>query len=202
MNKYINSGIKKINEVAEGLAGTAYWQKVMPGFKQLQEEVGESVMRAGKVGNEINNNSSISRAIAQTFINLQGKTVTEEEIKSLSKKISSKLHTEADIEKLFRENAHLFGGKDYTPNLNNIKNMAQYTNATPMGSYKNLSTLQKLKEVPKAYFTNPDKNIRTTRALTAAGVYAGASIGSRYLTGGTITKDSYGRNDIAGIPFI
>lgn len=199
---YINSGVKKINEIAEGLAGSAYWQKVMPGFKQLQQEVGESVMRAGKVGNEMSNASSISRAMAQMFMNLQGKTVTEEEVKALSSKISSKLHNEADIEKLFKENAHLFGGKDYSAQLNAVKNRAKYTNATPMGSYKNLSPLEKIKEVPKAYFTNPDKNIRNTRIKTAVGAYAGAAIGSRYLSGGSLTKDAYGRNDIAGIPFI
>lgn len=199
---YINSGVKKINEIAEGLAGSAYWQKVMPGFKQLQQEVGESVMRAGKVGNEMSNASSISRAMAQMFMSLQGKTVTEEEVKALSNKISSKLHNEADIEKLFKENAHLFGDKDYSAQLNAVKNRAKYTNATPMGSYKNLSTLQKIKEVPKAYFTNPDKNIRNTRIKTAVGAYAGAAIGSRYLSGGSLTKDAYGRNDIAGIPFI
>lgn len=199
---YINSGVKKINQIAEGLAGTAYWQKVMPGFKELQQEVGESVMRAGKVGNEINNASSISRAMAQMFMGLQGKTATEEEVKTLSSKISSKLHTEADIEKLFKENSHLFGGKDYSMQLNAVKKQAQYTNATPMGSYKSLSPLEKLKKVPKAYFTNPDKGIRDTRIKTAIGTYAGAAIGSRYLSGGSLTKDAYGRNDIAGIPFI
>lgn len=56
--------------------------------------------------------------------------------------------------------------------------------------------------VPRAYYGNPDKKIRNTRIAATAGAYVGAAVGGRYLSGGTLTTDSYGRKDIAGIPFI
>ena len=56
--------------------------------------------------------------------------------------------------------------------------------------------------MPKAYFSNPDKDIRKARVGAAVGAYAGVAIGGRVLSGGSLTTDSYGRKDIAGIPFI
>ena len=50
--------------------------------------------------------------------------------------------------------------------------------------------------VPRAYYGNPDKKIRNTRIATTAGAYVGAAVGGRYLAGGTLTTDSYGRKDI------
>ena len=55
---------------------------------------------------------------------------------------------------------------------------------------------------PQAYFKNPDKKVRNTRIGTAVGAYAALSVGGRYLQGGTLTTDQYGRKDIAGIPFL
>lgn len=56
--------------------------------------------------------------------------------------------------------------------------------------------------IPKAYFSHPDKQIRSTRINSAIGAYAAATIGTRVMSGGSLTTDSYGRKDIAGIPFI
>jgi hypothetical protein len=47
-----------------------------------------------------------------------------------------------------------------------------------------------------------DKKYGATRIKTAIGVYAGANIGGRMLSGGSITTNSQGERDIAGIPFI
>ena len=43
---------------------------------------------------------------------------------------------------------------------------------------------------------------RVARIGAAAGLYAGGAIGTRYLTGGTLTYNNEGESDIAGIPFI
>lgn len=56
--------------------------------------------------------------------------------------------------------------------------------------------------VPRAYFDSPDKKVKTSRIAAAAAAYAGVSVGGRVLSGGTLTRDQYGRKDIAGIPFI
>lgn len=55
---------------------------------------------------------------------------------------------------------------------------------------------------PEAYFTNPDKSIAATRRNVAVGGVAAAGIGGRFLSGGTLTEDSYGRKNIVGVPFI
>ena len=65
-----------------------------------------------------------------------------------------------------------------------------------------ISPYQKPFIYPVAYFSNPDKHIRHTRINTAIGTYAGVAVGGRYLSGGTLTRDKYGRKDIAGIPFL
>lgn len=56
--------------------------------------------------------------------------------------------------------------------------------------------------IPKAYFGHPDKQVRSTRINTAIGAYAAATVGTRIMSGGNLTTDSYGRKDIAGVPFI
>ena len=65
-----------------------------------------------------------------------------------------------------------------------------------------MSIPDKIMKYPQAYFKNPDKEIRNTRIGTAVGVYTALSVGGRYLQGGTLTTDEYGRKDIAGIPFL
>lgn len=56
--------------------------------------------------------------------------------------------------------------------------------------------------IPKAYFNNSDSSIKKARIQGAIGGYAAVSVGGRFLNGGTLTTDSYGRKNIAGIPFI
>lgn len=65
-----------------------------------------------------------------------------------------------------------------------------------------LGLYDKITKYPQAYFSNPDKKVRNTRIGTAVGTYAALSVGGRYLQGGTLTTDQYGRKDIAGIPFL
>ena len=67
---------------------------------------------------------------------------------------------------------------------------------------KDASILQKPTTYAQAYFSNPDKTVKTQRIATAIGAYAGLTVGGRYLSGGTLTTDSYGRKDIAGVPFL
>ena len=61
---------------------------------------------------------------------------------------------------------------------------------------------EKYKKYPQAYFNSPDKKVNHGRIGAVAGVYTGAAVGARYLSGGTLTTDSYGRKDIVGVPFL
>lgn len=65
-----------------------------------------------------------------------------------------------------------------------------------------MTKTERLMKMPKAYFSHPDKKIKSTRIATAAASYAGIATGGRYLSGGTLTSDNYGRKDIAGVPFL
>ena len=65
-----------------------------------------------------------------------------------------------------------------------------------------MNILNYYSNIPHAYFNHPDKDISFARKSTAVGAYAAVAIGGRYLNGGTLTADSEGRRDIAGVPFL
>lgn len=65
-----------------------------------------------------------------------------------------------------------------------------------------VGTINYIANMPKAYFGHPDDQIRKTRVNAAIGAYAAATVGTRIMSGGSLTTDSYGRKDIAGVPFI
>jgi hypothetical protein len=50
-----------------------------------------------------------------------------------------------------------------------------------------------------AYFTEPGK--QKQRMIAGAAAYAAGSVGVRLLDGGSLTRNSKGEKDIAGVPF-
>ena len=56
-------------------------------------------------------------------------------------------------------------------------------------------------DAAKDYF-DPRREGALKRAGIFGGMYAASAIGTRYANGGTLTKNSDGEDDIAGIPFI
>lgn len=87
--------------------------------------------------------------------------------------------------------------KDKLPNLKKFdRNPSNYIESNP-------STIPNfVAGATKDYFTNGTKGQLAARYGAVAAGYAGVSTASRYLTGGTATRDSYGNKDIAGIPFV
>ena len=77
-----------------------------------------------------------------------------------------------------------------------------FKDTTPVDVYSKLGPVDKAFSNVKTYFTTPDKQVRTTRILTAVGAYETMAIGNRVLNGGSITRDQYGQKDLAGVPFI
>lgn len=65
----------------------------------------------------------------------------------------------------------------------------------------NNSNAFKTFDVP-AYFLDKDKKTVATRIGTTVAGIGTVNIAGRYLSGGTLTTDRYGRKDIAGIPFV
>lgn len=197
----VQKGINGINQLAETIAGSEYWKKVVPGMKQLQQEAGarilsrdSSVFDAGKI-------SEASNMIATALHNAQGKPINGDEFEKYAKEIASKIKSVDDVDKIFKENESILGGRDWKPLAKKIKD--SFANKrTSEQAFKEAKILEKITTIPQAYFTNPDDDIRKARIGTAVAGYATASVGGRYLSGGTLTRDSYGRDDIAGIPFV
>lgn len=103
------------------------------------------------------------------------------------------------------------GLRDLIPEGKNADAILKRAKTKASGSIENIDKEQIIQKMgpidrvmnyPGAYFNNPDKKVRNTRIAAAAGAYAGVAVGGRYLSGGTLTTDNYGRQDIAGIPFI
>lgn len=205
----IRKGINGINQVAESIAGAEYWSKVAPGMKQLQQEVGERIAKnSNKPNAELFSQDKIETAanfVAKTLRKVQGKEISgidfDEDVQYFAEKIKSA----TDIDAIFEKNKHLFGDEDWNKFADVAKKklgQPEVTPRSPKDAYDQSSILTRLVETPKAYFTNPDKDVRKARITAAAGGYAAVAVGGRYLSGGTLTRDSYGRNDIAGVPFI
>lgn len=200
----IKKGVNGIGQLVESIAGSEYWNKVAPGMKQLQQEVGERIAKNKGAGLTKDSVEYTAHLMAETFYNFQNKA--GQDYSALEKELIGKIKNESSIDAIFKEYGDIFEGFD-EDFINKLKlgmksNLDTSAGYTPEEAYKTATTFQKLIETPKTYFTHPDKSTRNARILTAAGGYAAASVGARYLTGGTLTRDSYGRNDIAGIPFI
>lgn len=74
--------------------------------------------------------------------------------------------------------------------------------ASPDEALQEKNKFERYINYPQAYFNSPDFKTNAVRMGTAVGTYAGAAVGGRYLSGGTLTTDNYGQKNIAGIPFI
>lgn len=64
------------------------------------------------------------------------------------------------------------------------------------------NAIGKLGDDTKDYFTGGDFTQNAVRMGAAAGVLGTAAVGTRYMSGGSVTHNNQGRRDIAGIPFI
>lgn len=67
---------------------------------------------------------------------------------------------------------------------------------------RHANVFEKYSTYPQAYFNSPNKKINDTRIGAAVGAYVGTTVGARYLSGGNLTTDSYGRKNIVGVPFL
>ena len=186
-----------IKDIAKSISGNIY-----PGRDELIEELNETMVK----------NVSSSKKFLDKQAQLGAKEALEkignipkEEAEKISKTVSSK-NLDKSIEKL-RDTVSekLPEGKDIDNVLNTVKKRAEKTMSKEPDLENVLQTMnpiEKYANYPKAYFTNPDKTVRNTRKGVAIGTYAGLAIGGRYLQGGSLTRDEYGRRDIAGVPFL
>lgn len=196
-NEMISSFGKSINEIASEFAGVDNYAKtIFPGLKKLEEEFAQTIAGDTKLSSSLMDDK-VQRTVRETLEGIEGIPNIDE--------IVNKVHAqtyEKDIDGLADIIAKHSDKADIAVNI--MKDDAkEVIDAGLNPNNLSLGLIDKAKKYPKAYFfSHPDKKIRNTRIGTAVGVYAGVSVGGRYLSGGTLTTDSYGRKDIAGIPLL
>lgn len=187
-----------LNDIVSSITESKWGKAVIPTIDELNQTMVKNVTSNQKY---LDSQAALGGAIAlQKFGGL-----SESEAKTIAKNISSK-NIDESIETL-RDKITEAVSED--KNVDNIitamkKRANSSVNAKPELSnvLEGMNRFEKYAHYPKAYFTNPDKTVQKYRIGTAIGTYAGLAIGGRYLSGGTLTTDSYGRKDIAGIPFL
>ena len=190
-NKALNAIGSKIQDVASSVANSNWAKNMMPTVEELNETIAKNTKLSQSLYTE-----NIQKNLATMF---QGIDIPEEEALRMAKNVNAKNYEEAinnlsdDISK-------------YTDKpVDKVIERAKAETALEISkgiSTDTLSTTDKVLKYPQAYFMNPDKKVRNTRIATTAATYAGVAVGGRYLSGGTLTRDNYGRKDIAGVPFI
>lgn len=185
---------KNFTDIAKEVSSGEFGKKIYPGQQELAQEL----------NNTIAGNLKLSKSLlddkVQTSVRGTLEAMGLSDIDSMVHKIHASTY-EKDIDGLADTLAKYSDKSGIAINMMKSEAKDIVNNGMQTGNL-NLNFFDKAKKYPLAYFSNPDKNIRNTRIATAAGLYAGLAVGGRYLSGGTLTNDSYGRKDIAGIPFI
>jgi hypothetical protein len=208
-NDFMSGMGKGIDEIAAEIAGSNYYKNIIPGKERLMKETNEFINNNAKVkarvkASEINDElpGSIERTAA--FLNQLGEDVNinKEQATEIARVMHGTDYSDSSFEKLSEA---LQGSGISEENASKIVNSVKVTTNKILekdASIKNASMLQKPATYVQAYFSNPNEKIKNQRIATAVGAYAGLTLGGRFLSGGTITTDSYGRKDIAGVPFV
>lgn len=186
-----------VKDISKSIAGNIY-----PGRDELIEELNETMVK----------NVSSSKKFLDKQAQLGAKEALEkignipkEEAEKISKTVSSKNLNKSIEDLRDTVSKKIPEDKDIDNVLNAVKKRVEKTMSKEPDLENVLQTMnpiEKYANYPKAYFTNPDKTVRNTRVGVAISTYTGLAIGGRYLQGGSLTRDEYGRRDIAGVPFL
>lgn len=199
-----------IHDVASSIANSKWAKNVIPGKSGFADEISEFINSNAKVktklhAKEIDNLiPSNIETFAQSLknngadINIDG-----DKAKEIARVMHGSDYSTESFEKLNEALQKEGIAKEQASALTGVIEQNTKDVLSKQLSIEDIKGLkQKIPTYTKAYFSNPDKHIRNTRIGTAVGGYAALTVGGRYLSGGTLTTDSYGRGDIAGIPFL
>lgn len=191
---------KGAKEFAERIAGSDYAKIIYPGKTALVNELNQTIANNTKLSSSIIQ-ENVQKPLGSILNSQVGFDV--DEANAIAKKIKPKSY-ETDIDSLRDTlSQKVPNKKDLDELINKLKKVTELSiNKEKKQGIQINSIYDKITKYPKAYFMNPDNKIKYTRIATAAASYAGLNIGGRYLSGGTLTTDSYGRKDIAGVPFL
>lgn len=177
-----------IQDVAASVSGSTWWKRIT-GDGHLADEIAETIASSSKLGHD-----------------------REKFFSNLSQDLHTKLNMDVDkadaiAKRIKPGNANAVEKAIASENLDErsaeiMRKAAKDAAEKSKISAGDMNLLQAAAEYPRAYFGIADEATRKTRVRTAIAGYAGVAVGGRVLSGGSLTKDEYGRSDIAGIPFI
>lgn len=207
-SELMSNGSKKIGEIAKDIAGSKYAKTIIPGKENLLNEANSFINSTNKTSmklrsNEINKqmfNDIKDTVNVLNEVNLQSLNINDKKIKKMTSLMNNSDYSPKAFSKI--SDALINEGMDNDV-ASLLINKIQQNSSTILNSNLNVNDYNRYTKAAiytQAYFNNP--GTRKVRVGTAIGAYAGLSIGSRYLSGGTLTTNNSGQRDIAGIPFI
>lgn len=187
MNKgVLNSVGSAIEDIASSIAKSDWYAAVKP--KGLDAEVASYVARSPKYLDSI-----AQQEIRDTFSGHM-----TDDIEAAIKQINAK-NLESSIDEHLKD---MEGVPDAIIDVVKERASAALKDVNGDKIASRMTKTERIMTMPKAYFNPEDAKVKSTRIKTAVAAYAGVAIGGRYLSGGTLTTDNYGRKDIAGVPFL
>jgi actin-like ATPase involved in cell morphogenesis len=180
-----------IKDIASSIANSKWGKAIIP----TTDELNKTIIGNSKLSDGIYTRK-IQDALGST---LQSAGVPQDASVQIAKKIDIKNYK--DSIDTIADDISQYTDKPVDKIIQAAKNTIDKRVSTPIDK-DDITTMDKVLKYPQAYLMNPDKNMKNTRIATLAGTYVGATVGNRFLSGGTLTHDSYGKKDIAGIPFI
>ena len=206
----IISAVKNPESVAKAISGSKItesniYKTIIPGKKQLTEEV--ATRMSGKtIINSAGIKADIDNKLLKDYIDA-GINISDDVSNAFKTFEKSKLDDNAiqELEKALRKDKTFSDLDIVDETMGDIKSyVGKYKSSKKVTTddVQNLKWYQKAKEYTSAYYLSPDKKTRNTRIAATAGAVSAVSVGERFLSGGTLTRDQYGQKDIAGIPFI
>ena len=194
----------KATDVAGQMAGSGWTKAVFP--KNLSGELDDTLVHNAKA-------MAARNALGDRF----GKDLEMEGISGVQKLKATEAIRKADagniedaydsLENIFKKNANPRKKERFMQNFSGMADEMDISSVkedimNEPGAFGIKNPFRYHTKRAAAYFQNPDDSIRRTRYATAGAAYAGMAVGGRFLSGGTLTHDEYGKSDLAGIPFI
>ena len=206
----IISAVKNPESVAKAISGSKItesniYKTIIPGKKQLTEEV--ATRMSGKtIINSAGIKADIDNKLLKDYIDA-GINISDNVSNAFKTFEKSKLDDNAiqELEKALRKDKTFSDLDIVDETMGDIKSyVGKYKSSKKVTTddVQNLKWYQKAKEYTSAYYLSPDKKTRNTRIAATVGTISAVSVGGRFLSGGTLTRDQYGQKNIAGIPFI
>lgn len=200
---------KTIQEVAHDIADSKFRYDVLPGKEKLVQEAQERLVKTQDVSTGL---QKARNFLINTMASATGDPDYTGGIKMM---LRSKENIDAAVDAQLRilKSRKIDSSILNDDTISTVKQkmhqaykegvqLAQSHPKSGASLYQELDTVDKAGQLIQTYFKNPDQQVRTNRILGAAGAYGAVTIGGRLMSGGSLSVDRYGRQDLAGIPFI